>query len=150
MKEIDFHSEKISTQVRTVAFGLLITIWGFLIGQSKTTFTIDTSLKKYLLWVGFFALCVLFLDFLQYLFGYLNNNALMHKMEKENLEKIGYNYKDLRYLLQKLFFGGKIILIIVSFLFHLIVIIPYLTKEKKAINQSPGPNSAAKAAPSGR
>ena len=88
LKEKDFHSEKISTQVRTVALGLLITIWGFLIGQSKTTFTINASLKNCLLWIGLLSLVVLFFDFLQYLFGYLNNSYLMHKIEKDKLDEL--------------------------------------------------------------
>ena len=127
-KEKDFHSENISTQIRIVAMGLLITIWGFLIRPSNVTFTIDSWLEKNLLLIGFYALLVLFFDFLQYLFGYANNNTLFNTMEKENKGEIQYNYKNWRYIGQGCCFKLKISLIILSFIYFVAVIIPYLIK----------------------
>ncbi len=126
LKEKDFHSDKISVQVRIVAMGLLITVWGFLISQSKSTSGIEVNLKNNLLWVAFIALAVMFFDFLQYVCGYANNNALLHKMEQEEKIEIEYDYLDWRYKWQRYFFRLKIICTFFAFIYFVIVIIRHL------------------------
>ncbi|HEC69358.1 MAG TPA: hypothetical protein ENI31_03620 [Candidatus Omnitrophica bacterium] len=112
IKEKNFHSDKISTQIRAVAIGLLIIIWGILIEKAKP---ISVALKKHLLAIALIALLVMFLDFLQYLFGYANNTALLHQMDKEKKDEIQYDYSDWCYKGQRCCFWSKIIITFIAF-----------------------------------
>lgn len=128
-KEKDFHSDKVSTQIRAVAIGLLIAVWGVLIGETKSTSIAGSALKNHLLWIALIALSAMFCDFLQYLFGYANNTALLHQMDKDKIDEIQYDYSDWRYKGQRYCFWSKIIITSISFIYFIIVVAPYLVKE---------------------
>lgn len=119
IKEINFHSDKISTQIRAVAIGLLIVIWGILIEESKS---ISIVLKKHLLGIASTALLAMFFDFLQYLFGYANNTALLHQMDEKKKNEIQYDYSDWRYKGQRYCFRLKIIITFIAFVYFIIIV----------------------------
>lgn len=126
LKEKDYHSEQISKQVRMCALGLVIATWGFLIGDWGEGLSKELTFKTNLVRVGIVALLAMFCDFLQYLFGYLNNKALLNDMAKKSKEQTEYNYGDWRYILQNSFFKIKIALLVFAFFYLLIVVIPLL------------------------
>jgi hypothetical protein len=126
IEEINFVSDRISTQVRMVAISLIIITWGLLVGTSQTVLQFGAGFKKQLLLVGIGALFSMVFDFLQYLFGYLNNKALLDKMEQENLMDAKYDKTDFRYKLRCFFFSAKQIVLGASILFFLYIVIPFL------------------------
>lgn len=72
-------SDRLSTQVRTVAIGTLAVAWGLIVSPPM-------SIKMHpraLLGVAGLALLTLVADLLQYTFGYMNTTRLLNRMEKD-------------------------------------------------------------------
>lgn len=126
IKEMDFLSDRISTQVRTVALGLLVITWGLLIAKSDVAIEVAKPMKKSLMAIGGIAILTMFFDFLQYFFGYWVTHALFKQMERENKDEGKYKYSDLRYKLRVYLFWGKQYFLIIGVLFFLFVLIKYL------------------------
>lgn len=126
IKEMDFLSDRISTQVRTVALGLLGITWGLLIGKSEVAVQIATSTGKNLMAIGGIAILAMFLDFLQYFFGYWYTHSLFKDMEKENKEEAKYKYSDARYRLRTCLFWAKQIILMIAVLWFVVVLFLYL------------------------
>ncbi len=122
IEEYKFASDKISTQVRTLALGIIALIWLLLIGKDLP-FTLTSSVKGQFIIVGFICLLVLIADFVQYLFFFFFANSTIDKAEEMGQEKIKYNYKDYRYAGCKVFFHVKLILLTISALWTSILII---------------------------
>ena len=101
-----FFSDRISSQVRIVAISLLATTWGLLIGKVKMLDSSSEILLKDLIIVSSIAICVLFIDFMQYLFAYLNTDRLISEMDEKKLEEADYKY-DNYYNLSVFFFWAK-------------------------------------------
>jgi hypothetical protein len=126
IKEMDFLSDRISTQVRTVAVALLAITWGLLIGRSDVAIGISHKMKNGLLIIGTIAVLCMFLDFLQYFFGYLNNQQLLSELEKEKKEEGQYNYLSCSYKLRSKLFWIKQIFLIVGVGWFVILVLLYL------------------------
>jgi hypothetical protein len=126
LKEKEFLSDRISTQVRTVALGLLGITWGLLIGKSDAAVEIASSIGKHLMAIGGIAILTMFLDFLQYLFGYWYTDNLIKEMEKANEEEGKYRYSDLRYRLRTFMFCSKQISLIIGVMWLFVVLFIYL------------------------
>lgn len=126
IEELHFLSDRISTQVRTVAICLIIVAWGFLLGTSKGNLSATEDFSRNVLIVGTFALLAMVCDFLQYLFGYLYTNALREEVEKKDPQEGKYVYSDFRYKLRTFFFWTKQIILGVGVIWFLIIVIPYL------------------------
>jgi hypothetical protein len=126
MKDLDFLSDRISTQVRTVALGLLAMSWGLLIGRSDVAIKIAGDMKKSLMFIGGIAFLTMFLDFLQYFFGYLYTSSLLKQMEREKREETRFSYSDCRYVFRTYLFWGKQIFLIIGVLWFVIVLCKYL------------------------
>ena len=126
LKEKEFLSDRISTQVRTVALGLLGITWGLLIGKSDVAVEIASSIGKNLMAIGGIAIFTMFLDFLQYFFGYWYTNNLIKEMEKANEKEGNYRYSDLKYRLRIFMFWSKQISLIAGVLWLFVVLFIYL------------------------
>jgi len=105
--EINFLTETLSTQVRTVALGVLVLTWGLLIGDSSFTAAIATDIKPQLLGIGLCAVASMFLDFLQYICGYLVSKGMLEKMEGKGNKETQYDYKAISYRLRLYLFNAK-------------------------------------------
>ena len=66
------HTDRISTQVRTISFGTLATAWGLILTNPSVALQLQSSFKNQLILLCIFSILTLFLDYLQYVFGYLN------------------------------------------------------------------------------
>lgn len=122
IEELRFLSDRISTQVRTIAIGLIGITWGLLIGKSGFV----GHLKIKLLWVGSFALLAMFLDFLQYFCGYICTDNVRKGMEKEKKEEGIYDYRSWLYRLRSWFFWLKQIILIIVVVCFFVIVLPYL------------------------
>ena len=125
VNELQWLSERISTQVRTLGISLIAIAWGILIGQPEIAGSIPDALKKSLLIVGILALGAMVCDFLQYFFAYLNNHRMLRKMENEKLAEAYYNYGAILYRMRGFFFWFKQILLVVACIWFFAAIIPF-------------------------
>lgn len=114
--ELNFVSDKLSSQVRTTALGALALSWGLLVGESPTAKAVANDLKWHLLAVGCLAVLTLFLDFLQYVAGYLNARAAFKNVIKDAAgNEVGeYDDQAWSYILRKYFFYAKMIGLAIS------------------------------------
>jgi hypothetical protein len=131
IEELRFLSDRISTQIRTVAVSLIVVTWGILIGGAHTAFVVDAQLGKKLLTVGILAIFAMFCDFLQYFLGYLNANFLRKKLEKEGKKQIDYEYSSWSYRFRVFFFWFKQVILVSAIIYFLVTIIPYLLPATK-------------------
>ena len=67
LKEIDFLSDRLSTQVRTVAISVIAVAWLFLIGGKDAPILPVPPSRTLILLAGGFALAALLIDYFQYL-----------------------------------------------------------------------------------
>jgi hypothetical protein len=86
-KELDFLTDQLSPQVRTTAFEALVFAWGLLVGDSAVARSIAGQLEWHLVAVGAMAVLTMFLDFAQYLAGYINVHSLYRTMGSVNPEE---------------------------------------------------------------
>lgn len=118
IEELQFISNRISKQVRTISISVLAIVWLFLAGGSDTPVLPSTPNKSLLFISGSFAMAVLLIDYFQYLFAYINSDQLRRKAENANKKKAAYDYTALLYRLRITAFWLKQILTLaaVSFL----------------------------------
>ena len=84
-------SETISTQVRSIALGLVALVWALLTGLKDTPLAVDGGTRRQLLWVALVAVGALVIDYSQYLFGYLDSLRILRKAERENKSQTAYS-----------------------------------------------------------
>ena len=87
MENLDWVTDRLSNQVRTVAIGVLALSWGLLVGNSTAAKAVS---EQQLLMIGLLAVVVMFCDFLQYVFGYQNTFRLYQSMQQQGLETARY------------------------------------------------------------
>ena len=125
IEDLNWLSDRISTQVRTMSIGLLAITWGLLIGKPEISQPLPLWLKKNLLAIGILALVVMLSDFLQYFFGLLVVDSLRKSMEEMKQTEAEYDYGTITYRLRKLFFWVKLVLVVIACIWFLAVIIPF-------------------------
>jgi len=115
-EELNFVSDKLSSEVRTTALGALALSWGLLVGESKTAQAVANDLKWNLLAVGGLAVLVLFFDFLQYFAGYLSARKAFRDVYKNDkgIEVGQYDDKAFSYRLRRFFFFAKMIVLAID------------------------------------
>jgi len=121
-------TDRISTQVRTVAIGILAISWGVIVGQPQIVGSDSESLRKHLAFIGLVALAVMICDFLQYLFGYLSTKKVLLKMEKEKADEAKYDYAAPTYRLAYFFFWFKQVSLLIACAWLFIAIVYFCTK----------------------
>jgi hypothetical protein len=122
LEELNFLTDQISTQIRTVALGVLVLTWGLLIGESQTIRSLGAAAKPQLLVTGGAAILTMFLDFLQYAAGYVNAKDVLARMERDHLDDAPYDYKSWSYRLRLFFFHAKCWLLSVTVMWFLFVL----------------------------
>jgi len=125
IEDLDWLTDRISTQVRTISVSLLAITWGLLIGKPEISQPLPLWLKKNLLPIGILALVAMFSDFLQYIFGMLVVDSLRKSMEEKKQAEAKYDYGTKPYKLREFFFWAKLVLAIIACLWFLTVIIPF-------------------------
>ena len=100
--------------------------WGLLIGESNVAKSVASASKKHLLVVGGLAILTMFLDFLQYVAGYINNHKLLKHMESSGLENAQYDYDSYSYRLRSWLFVGKQVALVVTVVWLLAVVLDWI------------------------
>ncbi len=125
MTQLDWLSDRISTQVRWFAAGVVVLLWGLLVAP-PTTVRLSSSA---LIFVGLLAVSVLFLDFLQYAFGYLSVRHLHEEiLRTPDAALPGYDTDDPRYQARTAFFWAKQVFAVATFFGLFAALLPGLLK----------------------
>lgn len=131
-------TEKLSSQTRTTAIGVLALTWGLLIGDSPAAKAISVQLKPGLLLLGAASVCVLFFDFLQYVAGYLATKSVFEDLERRKAQEKGeYDYEKLSYRLRKFFFTAKQVVLILTVVTLFVVIGGWIVSSRQTPTSSP-------------
>jgi hypothetical protein len=112
--ELDFVTDRISTQVRTIALSVLALVWLFLAGGKDAPALPTAPARPMLLGIAAVTIAALVADYLQYLFGYLATNAVRIRAEAAREKAADFDYSDYRYRLRVWFFWGKQFLTLVA------------------------------------
>ena len=116
--EKSFVSDRISTQVRIIAIGLLATTWSLLIGQINISRDILQCSRVHFILISILSILTLVFDFLQYKFSYSNIYKKIMKMKNENIDEEDYD-EDIYYKLSTFFFKNKQRIIIVGVVYFI-------------------------------
>jgi len=100
-------SDRISTQVRTLAIGVLAILWALWTAESVAARNISAYVGWQVFGIALIAVLTLLSDFLQYVSGYLSTARLRRKMEAQNLNKASIDYSAPFYICQDIFFYTK-------------------------------------------
>jgi hypothetical protein len=122
IEELHFLSDRISTQVRTIAVSLIALVWVLLIGTKDAPFTPAPADRVRLLGVAGLSLSAMVLDYLQYLFGYLSADTTRARAEKSPAKSADYDYDDWRLSLRRgLFWVKQLVLLAALIIFALVL-----------------------------
>src|SRR6266853_549781 len=92
LDDLDFSSDRISTQVRTIGLSVIAVAWLFLVGGKDTPVLRVLPSHTLLLVAGGLSLLALLFDYFQYVAGYVNNKQVLASGERENSDDFKYDY----------------------------------------------------------
>lgn len=104
--ELNWITEKISSQVWTLNLGVLGTTWTLLITTTNAKLQFQQAEAFPIL---FLCIASLTCEMLQYLSGYANDRLILDRMEAKNLKTFEYDARAALYRLRMLFFYVKIL-----------------------------------------
>src|SRR5437016_144779 len=116
LDDLNFVTDRISTQVRTLALGVLGFVWGIIISDSQIAKSIAQPLNAQLLGIAGGALLTMLLDFLQYVAGYVNTASVLTAIERINATEGSYDYKSWGFRLRRFLFWSKVCVLTVTVL----------------------------------
>ncbi len=114
LDEINFLSDRISTQVRTVALSVMAFVWLFLAGGNDAPVLKIQPDRTLLLVAGTLCLATLLFDYLQYVMGYFESKRVLRKGEREKLQDFKYDYGSTAWQMRTFLFGAKQILVVIG------------------------------------
>lgn len=119
---LNFASDRLSTQIRTLTLGVLALIWLFLSGGKDVASLKLVAGKKQLLSIA--GLCVLTLlsDAVQYWASYLSSNAVRQKAERAKQSEAEYDERSFMRRLQQGSFWAKQITAIIATTWLLLIL----------------------------
>jgi hypothetical protein len=106
-EELDWLTDRLSTEVRTVALGVLALAWGLLMSDKNPDQAVVLNRKWHLLFIGGSCVLVMFLDYLQYLAGYWNAREVQKSYEKDPPAQAKYTDKKVSFFFRRFFFVTK-------------------------------------------
>jgi hypothetical protein len=121
--ELNWITEKISSQVWTLNLGILGTTWTLLIATTNTKLQFQQAEAFPIL---FLCIASLTCEMLQYLSGYANDRRLLRDVEARNAQTFDYDPAALLYRLRMFFFYVKILTTVVAAVFLLWKIFSHL------------------------
>jgi hypothetical protein len=126
-QELQFISDRLSAQVRTVALGLLAITWTIFVGESALFKKLSETLGKRLLLVALLSIFALLIDFLQYVLGYIYVDRTRKMAESTALHEIAYDPSSLLWRSRTAFFWTKQLLLVGAIVVFLVVFATYVT-----------------------
>ena len=116
LDDLNFVTDRISTQVRTLALGVLAFIWGIIISDSQMAKSISEPLSAQLLGIAGGALLTMLLDFLQYIAAYKSTVRVLAAIEKVGASEGTYDYRSWEFRLRRFFFWSKVCILTLTVL----------------------------------
>jgi hypothetical protein len=107
IEELQFVSNRISEQTRTIALSVLAVVWLFVASGEDAPVLPTPPSKNLLLAAGGLAFLCLLLDYLQYVLGYFATDHVRKTAEKAGTTDALYEYGDWRYRMRTGLFWGK-------------------------------------------
>lgn len=95
--ELDFLTDRLSTQIRTLALGVLAVVWLFLAGLKDAPALKLASSTRPLVGIGLLCIVGILFDYLQYLFGYWATLDAKRRAEASATKTASYDYDDWRW-----------------------------------------------------
>jgi hypothetical protein len=126
VEELRFISDRLSTQVRMLALGLLAVSWTILVGESAFLRKLSVDLGNSLLLISALSVFVLLLDFLQYVIGYVNAKKELDAAEAKGSTDVTFDPGRFTYRLRTLLFWTKQIVLVATLVMFLSVLIRYI------------------------
>ena len=126
VEELGFISDRLSTQVRMIAIGLLAVTWAIFVGESSFLRKLAEGLGKSLLIVSALSVLVLLVDFLQYVTGYVFVRRTLKAAEAQGLNKIEYDSESPLFKVRSIFFWTKQFILILTIALFLVVLVNYV------------------------
>ena len=121
--ELQFLSDRISTQTRTIAISVLALVWLFLAGGDKTPSLPGHPDRETLLLAGALAVGAMFTDYLQYAFGYKASDQVRALAEKAGHATATYDYGAPLYIARTVCFWTKQVVMLISLVFLAVALI---------------------------
>ncbi len=136
-EDLNFLSDRISNQTRTIALSVLAIAWLFLIGGKDAPVLPSSPNRTLLLLAGAGSLLSLVVDYFQYVFGYFDADNVRKRAEKSKTKTGDYNYDACLYRLRTMLFWVKQIFAIAALVMLGIAVVtglhPAEVKDKKSI-----------------
>lgn len=108
-ENLNFASDRLSTQIRTLTLGVLALVWLFLSGGKDVSALKLGASNEPLLAIAALCVLTLLIDAAQYWASYLSSNAVRREAESENRSEAEYNETSrLRRLQQGCFWAKQI------------------------------------------
>jgi len=107
IQDLDWITDRLSTQVRTVALAVLALAWGLLVSDKDTGKADVLHLKWHLMAIGGTCVLVLVLDYLQYVAGYALTVGLLRSMKSAGADQGQFDSKTASYRFRQALFGLK-------------------------------------------
>ena len=126
IEELRFISDRLSTQVRMVALGLLAITWTILVGESAFLRKLSEGLGKSLLLISVLSVFVLLVDFLQYVIGYIYVNKTLKAAEAQGLTETNFDPDSWLFKSRSILFWTKQFVLIATLVFFLAVLTCYI------------------------
>ena len=121
-EHLDFASDRLSTQIRTLTFGILALVWLFLSG-SKDVAALRIDGTGQLLGIAVLGVLTLLIDAVQYWSSYLSSNAVRKEAEARNETEAAYDETSLWRRLQRGCFWAKQVTALLATLWLLILLV---------------------------
>jgi hypothetical protein len=116
LEELNWTTDKISSQVWILNFGSLGTAWTLLIAANSATYRLMAADVR---WIFIFCITGLLCEFLQHLSGYVNSRRILSHLELENKVEFQYDRSAFFYRARIGFFYLKILLTFAAAVFLL-------------------------------
>ena len=107
LEDLDFATNRIGEQVRTISIGVLAIAWLFLAGGPNAPAVKVPPDVQILLWSGALAMGSLLADYFQYLCAYFESSDVRVAAERNPKSKPTYDYESFTYRARKMFFWLK-------------------------------------------
>jgi hypothetical protein len=117
LTDLDFASDRLSTQVRQLALGTLALVWALFVGNEKLSVSID---EVWLIRIGFLAILTMAFDLFQYIAAFAASRRAW-----ENLRKGGDGKYSRRWISRRLrsgFFYAKLAACLLTVVLLLVVL----------------------------
>jgi hypothetical protein len=105
--DLNFATDRLSTQVRTLVLGILALVWAFLSGNKDVLPLRLGASKEPLVLIGAICILTLVLDLLQYMCLYVSANQVRQRAEAANDDTAEYDERGGIRRIQRFLFWAK-------------------------------------------